>query len=349
MDSVNFSFNSVDRSYKQTANPKINDSVNLQNSSNIRRDTYAKWAVISAIATVAIAGAAILICENGSSLGERDIQPDGYGVRVFSDGCTYTGNFFNNRRHGQGVFVCPSFEYRGNWKDDLQDGWGVFSASDGFRYEGQWREGKKNGGGIEWSSYGRAKRYYGEFLNSSRSGKGVLIESRGQGHYDDSFCLFENYRTFKGEWLDDKLIVERDIESNKNLDNPLDGYAYAVDTLANGCKYHGIVYKGLPHGSGLLFCSGSENFQYEGEWRDGKQHGKGIGIWPDKGLRYRGDWENGQQHGEGCLTFLDGANLTLYQGHWENGQKHGKGVLTHADGRQSEECWALDVKSECHS
>lgn len=44
---------------------------------------------------------------------------------------------------------------------------------------------------------------------------------------------------------------------------------------------------------------------YDGEWKDGKQHGQGINTWVD-GSTYDGEWQNGQRHGKGVLTTADG-------------------------------------------
>ena len=39
-------------------------------------------------------------------------------------------------------------KYEGQWKDDLQDGYGIETWSDGSRYEGYYKESKKHGEGI---------------------------------------------------------------------------------------------------------------------------------------------------------------------------------------------------------
>ena len=41
--------------------------------------------------------------------------------------------------------------------------------------------------------------------------------------------------------------------------------------------------------------------KYDGEWKDGKHHGKGIYTWPD-GHEYNGEWEEGKEHGMGTFT-----------------------------------------------
>ena len=44
---------------------------------------------------------------------------------------------------------------------------------------------------------------------------------------------------------------------------------------------------------------------YEGEWRNGKQHGHGIYTWA-RGHRYEGDWRDGKRHGRGIFTSAEG-------------------------------------------
>ena len=45
---------------------------------------------------------------------------------------------------------------------------------------------------------------------------------------------------------------------------------------------------------------------YEGEFRDGVAHGKGVMLWED-GQHYDGEWVDGRAHGNGLLTFSDGS------------------------------------------
>jgi len=45
---------------------------------------------------------------------------------------------------------------------------------------------------------------------------------------------------------------------------------------------------------------------YEGEFRDGVAHGKGVMLWED-GHHYDGEWVDGRAHGDGLLTLVDGT------------------------------------------
>ena len=69
--------------------------------------------------------------------------------------------------------------------------------------------------------------------------------------------------------------------------------------------------------------------KYEGEWKDGKRHGKGIYTWPDGG-KYDGEWEDGEIHGQGILVLSDGYTeegefsdneLIIGTVTWPNGEK----------------------------
>ena len=49
---------------------------------------------------------------------------------------------------------------------------------------------------------------------------------------------------------------------------------------------------------------------YNGAWREDKQHGFGIERWPD-GAIYEGFYYEGKKNGKGKLTFADGS---IYEG-----------------------------------
>jgi hypothetical protein len=56
----------------------------------------------------------------------------------------------------------------------------------------------------------------------------------------------------------------------------------------------------------------SNGDRYEGEFVNGKFHGKGIYTWPD-GRRYEGEYENDKKHGYGSYYWPDGK---CYEGYW---------------------------------
>ena len=46
--------------------------------------------------------------------------------------------------------------------------------------------------------------------------------------------------------------------------------------------------------------------RYEGDFRDGKKHGRGIHTWPNAD-RFEGEWRNGKMTGRGIYNFASGA------------------------------------------
>lgn len=78
-----------------------------------------------------------------------------------------------------------------------------------------------------------------------------------------------------------------------------------------------------------------DNSMYNGQWKDGKYHGKGVYTHPD-GTRYEGDFWNGEYHGKGVFTFSDG---TIYTGEFKNSAANGFGIKTYTDGTRYHGQW----------
>ena len=76
------------------------------------------------------------------------------------------------------------------------------------------------------------------------------------------------------------------------------------------------------------------NGTYEGETKNGKEHGKGKLIWAD-GNSYDGDFRDGKCHGKGKLIWANGDS---YDGEWENDKRHGFAVKT-IKGKRTNEFW----------
>jgi len=65
----------------------------------------------------------------------------------------------------------------------------------------------------------------------------------------------------------------------------------------------------------------------EGEWRDGRQGGKGLQTWPTG--RYEGELANGEPNGRGILTL----KKLRYEGEFRDGKPNGAGTL--AEGNET--------------
>ena len=86
----------------------------------------------------------------------------------------------------------------------------------------------------------------------------------------------------------------------------------------------------MPNGFGSVTLP--DNGQYEGQFKNGGKHGKGILISPD-GDRYEGQFKSDVPHGRGIYKWSDGR---IYEGQLKDGLQHGKGKYTMPDGRYFE-------------
>ena len=77
---------------------------------------------------------------------------------------------------------------------------------------------------------------------------------------------------------------------------------------------------------------------YEGQWKNGKRHGKGKQNWTD-GSVYDGYWLNDMANVYGRLIHSDGD---CYEGEWYNDKAQGKGLYIHKDGAKYEGDWFED-------
>lgn len=131
----------------------------------------------------------------------------------------------DGKRHGEGVWTSRSAEYEGQWKDDLQDGFGRQVLDDGRFFTGQFRNGAFHGRGrMEWRSDNGTMVYEGEYAEDMKHGRGRFMWGDGRC-YDGEWRYGQRsghgrYLNSKGEmkkgiWKDDKL--ERWIKQKEEL------------------------------------------------------------------------------------------------------------------------------------
>jgi len=89
-----------------------------------------------------------------------------------------------------------------------------------------------------------------------------------------------------------------------------------VDGNANGKGILKVLIDQIPFSS------------YEGEYKEGKAHGYGVLITPDKS-RYEGEFKNNRMHGHGIIKSNDGKQI---EGNFINGNPHGILKITQPDG-----------------
>lgn len=169
---------------------------------------------------------------------------------------------------------------------DCHTGKGVFLLEDGARYVGEFVKGQINGKGICYYPDGR--KYEGQWVRGLREGEGKII-------YPDG-------RVEEGQWSEDQLITKL---SETTARGP-NSQAYDGETgcVSGDCQNGAGAYI---HPSGAV---------YNGEFKNGEIHGKGVCHYPD-GSKYEGEWAHRYPDGKGTKTFPDGR---VVNGYWKKGQ-----------------------------
>jgi hypothetical protein len=112
----------------------------------------------------------------GASLYRGDFvtgKKHGLGVKVMSNGDRYTGEFYDDYRHGHGEYVWGAGgiwagdSYVGEYQRDLRHGMGSFVWGSGDRYIGEWRNDLRLGSSILESRRAKHRR---ALLNFSKEG-----------------------------------------------------------------------------------------------------------------------------------------------------------------------------------
>ena len=170
----------------------------------------------------------------------KDNRMEGRGVLYSIDGYVYDGEFINGLFHGFGKLVSLNgVVYRGSWKNDMQNGYGEETYVDGSSYCGYFVNGKKNGKGrFVWNT---RNSYEGMFVNDELTGYGVYRWKEG--------------KIYMGNWLKHKM----------------EGVGLFI--WPDGKKYIGNYKNDMKDGFGIFY---SIDKRYEGAWKNGKQHGKGV-------------------------------------------------------------------------
>ena len=141
-------------------------------------------------------------------------QGKGTYIRV-TDKATYSGEWYNNVRHGYGVEEIPSKDgtqrYEGEWKEDKRCGFGKILYANGDRYEGEWLDNLKHGQGKFY--YTNGNFYEGGWLSNKKEGVGTYIFANGT-RYDGELkndkingrgiCHYADGEVYEGKWLDGK-------------------------------------------------------------------------------------------------------------------------------------------------
>eukprot|EP01017_Pseudomicrothorax_dubius_P043936 TRINITY_DN7385_c0_g1_i1.p1 TRINITY_DN7385_c0_g1~~TRINITY_DN7385_c0_g1_i1.p1 ORF type:complete len:297 (+),score=90.66 TRINITY_DN7385_c0_g1_i1:313-1203(+) len=125
--------------------------------------------------------------ENAGTL--EKIETEGYGRFEYRNGTVYEGHWIllNGRKvkNGEGTLIhagttsneAGNEEYRGSWKEDKMDGFGVYRYTSGAIYKGEWVNNKQEGRGVYEFPGGMI--YEGEWKDHKMHGEGSFIDKEG--------------------------------------------------------------------------------------------------------------------------------------------------------------------------
>jgi hypothetical protein len=96
-------------------------------------------------------------------------RKQGKGEISYLSGDRYTGDFFDDKLDGEGVYhiFLSKARYEGSLKENLFEGTGTMYYADGGKYVGQWKADQKHGKGIEYNALGRVE-FNGIYENGER-------------------------------------------------------------------------------------------------------------------------------------------------------------------------------------
>ena len=107
-------------------------------------------------------------------------------------------------------------------------------------------------------------------------------------------------------------------------------------TYSDGSDYVGEFKNCKRQGQGIFIFGAASMFagsKYVGEFKDDRYHGHGIFIFGTRsefaGDKYFGEFKNNKKNGQGIYTYADGSK---YAGEFKDDKKNGQGTYNHADG-----------------
>ena len=145
-----------------------------------------------------------------------------YGKAIFDDGGSYEGEFYNEKAHGNGIFIFSNGDrVEGEFNNGIPHGWAKMTKADGSKYIGEFYQGEFHGEGTYWHSDG--VKMEGEFKNGNIDGHVTATKTNGEVRY----AIFKN-----GEFV--KEVNYSDPKKNNNDNN--DNVAIGSKLIFKDCK-----------------------------------------------------------------------------------------------------------------
>ncbi len=163
---------------------------------------------------------------------------------------------------------------------------------------------------------------------------GVLLDSSDELSSEDGDEIIKNWQSVLVDEDSDE-IYEGDVCPVTGLRHGLGAIVY----LAHGHRiYEGKWRHGREHGRGVIL-SRDRTVLYNGEFADGKIHGRGVYYLPS-GAVYSGEFRENTKHGFG--RYVVPAKCNGYVGEWRDNARHGRGRFEDSDSSSYDGEWAFD-------
>ena len=192
---------------------------------------------------------------------KNDYKED-FGITIWNNEVKHIGYYRNNKAHGYGKLIEGKILYKGEFENDVANGYGIYINEDKTIYEGYWINNIQEKYGIE--KYKDGSMYMGEYLNGKKNGIGTYIWADGD--------------KYEGMWRD----------------NNFDGYG--IYYCSNDNAYYGEWKNKKKEGYGEYIW---KDKKFLGFYSDDKKNGFGIIVWKDGHKAIVGSWKEGKQCGFG--------------------------------------------------
>ena len=244
----------------------------------------------------------------------------GKGVLIYPDSSAYSGQWVENKKHGNGKFYTSAGKYSGVFENEHLRGYGKYEYASGEVHEG--------------------KRDTGAKYESPR----LLTNVYETGVLHDYHCklVFPDGSTYEGQMTQGKITGEgtwKDpatgaLKRGVFKEGKLHGRGKMV--TAKGEVYEGEFYNGLPHHECRFTDKNGDIFF--GEYIHGDRDGRGKYVYKN-GDVYDGYYHADLRHGHGSLTYGNVSHTwdpkfsktfleysKRYEGDWSVGKIRARGM-----------------------
>ena len=237
----------------------------------------------------------------------------------------FIGEYFNGKK-----WTGKGYDIDGNLVYEMKYGKGLVTEffDDGkIKFKGEYNNGERNGKGIQYDYEGEVI-FEGEYFNGERwTGKGKEYFS----DIIDKTTTIDSFNMFKQE-KSSGITFSNMFGTKKKTKNIFGGFFNTSDESEN--QFNDILktknFFSLSTGKNYLYRITLYNIdqkvlKYEGEYLNGKRHGKGKEYSKYKSLRYEGEFRNGKYHGQGKLfdEYFGILGKAKYEGEFRDGEYKG--------------------------